>query len=80
MEFCHSCHRSPNTPSAYENLLNQAISGDQRSFVRYDEIEEKWKIVDRLDPPELFTYQPGKVPPELKKFITEATWYELEKG
>ena len=41
MEFCHTCHHGPNTPDAYENLLAQAIAGDQRSFVRYDEIEEQ---------------------------------------
>ncbi|MFW6111716.1 MAG: glucose-6-phosphate dehydrogenase [Candidatus Bipolaricaulota bacterium] len=78
MQFCHSCHHGPNTPGAYENLLFQAIAGDQRSFVRYDEIEEQWKIVSRLNPPEPVTYRRGKVPSELKKFITEGSWHGLE--
>lgn len=78
MEFCHSCHHGPNTPSAYENLLYQAITGDQRSFVRYDEIEEQWKIVSRLNPPDPFTYRRGKVPSGLRKFITEGSWHGLE--
>jgi glucose-6-phosphate 1-dehydrogenase len=80
MEFCHSCHHGPNTPSAYENLLAQAINGDQRSFVRYDEIEEQWKLVDRLDPSEPFIYEPGEIPPEVREFIPDGGWHALEKS
>ncbi|MCF7875703.1 glucose-6-phosphate dehydrogenase [Candidatus Bipolaricaulota bacterium] len=78
MEFCHACHHGPNTPSAYENLLVQAISGDQRSFVRYDEIEEQWKIVDGMDTPDPFIYEPGKVPGEISDFISGSDWHGLE--
>ncbi len=78
MEFCHTCHHGPNTPSAYENLLAQAISGDQRSFVRYDEIEEQWKIVDGIDPPDPFIYEPGRIPEEVRDFIPANKWHGLE--
>jgi len=78
MEFCHACHHGPNTPSAYENLLSQAIAGDQRSFVRYDEIEEQWRIVDRIDLPEPFVYEKGKVPHQLSDFIDGTRWYNLD--
>ncbi|MBS3764899.1 glucose-6-phosphate dehydrogenase [Candidatus Bipolaricaulota bacterium] len=78
MEFCHSCHHGPNTPSAYENLLAQAIAGDQRSFVRYDEIEEQWRIVERMDNPEPFRYDIGEVPTEVEDFISHGSWHELE--
>ncbi len=78
MEFCHSCHHGPNTPSAYENLLAQAIAGDQRSFVRYDEIEEQWRIVERMDSPEPFRYDIGEVPTEVEDFISHGSWHELE--
>jgi len=78
MEFCHACHHGPNTPSAYENLLTQAMAGDQRSFIRYDEIEEQWKIVDRAELPEPFKYEPGKIPREVKDFIKDGRWNDLE--
>ncbi|MFW6071073.1 MAG: glucose-6-phosphate dehydrogenase [Candidatus Bipolaricaulota bacterium] len=79
MEFCHSCHHGPNTPSAYENLLAQAIAGDQRSFVRYDEIEEQWRIVERMEVPEPFRYESGEAPREVEEFMEEGEWHELEK-
>ena len=78
MEFCHACHHGPNTPSAYENLLSQAIAGDQRSFVRYDEIEEQWRIVEGMQKPEPFSYRPGRVPAEVKAFIQNGVWHGLD--
>lgn len=77
MEFCHACHHGPNTPSAYENLLAQALAGDQRSFIRYDEIEEQWRIVDGMDIPEPVTYEPGEVPEEVHNFIQDGEWHGL---
>jgi len=46
MDFCHSCIFGPNTPGAYEVLLGDALRGDQSAFVRFDEIELSWKIID----------------------------------
>ncbi len=48
MKFCHSCLFGPNTAQAYEVLLFDALQGDQSVFVRFDEIEESWKIVEAL--------------------------------
>ncbi len=48
MEFCHSCLYGPKTPEAYENLLWQVIQGDQSVFVRNDEIEAAWKIIEEI--------------------------------
>lgn len=48
MEFCHSCLYGPKTPEAYENLLEQVIKGDQSVFVRNDEIEAAWKVIDEI--------------------------------
>ncbi|MBS3787663.1 glucose-6-phosphate dehydrogenase [Candidatus Bipolaricaulota bacterium] len=77
MEFCHTCHHGPNTPSAYENLFSQALAGDQRSFIRYDEIEEQWRIVDGMEIPEPITYEPGEVPEEVQNFIQDGEWHGL---
>jgi len=49
MEYCHHCEHGENTPEAYEVLLEQAVAGEQSVFVRNDEVELAWKIVDRLD-------------------------------
>jgi len=42
-----------NLPDAYETLLADVMSGDQTLFVRSDEVEEAWRIVEPvLDPGE----------------------------
>ena len=48
MDFCHGCLFGPNTPAAYETLLADVMSGDQTTFVRSDEINSSWKIVDKI--------------------------------
>jgi len=60
MEFCHSCLYGPKTPEAYENLLWQVIQGDQSVFVRNDEIEAAWKIIDEIKKKKLPLYSYGK--------------------
>jgi glucose-6-phosphate 1-dehydrogenase len=78
MEFCYSCQHGPNTPEAYENLLLEAVEGDRRSFVRYDESEVSWKIVESLHSPKPFIYPPDSFPREIDDFIGEHRWYEPE--
>ena len=71
MEFCHSCLYGPTTPEAYENLLEQVIKGDQSVFVRNDEIEASWKIVDEIKRKKypVYSYLPGsKGPEELREW------------
>lgn len=46
MDFCQKTWFGPNTPEAYETLLEDVIDGDQSVFVRQDEIELAWKIVE----------------------------------
>ena len=40
--------RSADLPEAYERLIEDAIAGDQGLFIRADQIEEAWRIVDPL--------------------------------
>ena len=71
MEFCHSCLYGPKTPEAYENLLEQVIKGDQSVFVRNDEIEAAWKIIDEIKKKKkpLYSYVQGsKGPKELEEW------------
>jgi glucose-6-phosphate 1-dehydrogenase len=57
MDYCHSCEHGVNTPEAYEVLLEQAILGEQALFVRNDEVELAWKIVDKIDRKKLIVYK-----------------------
>lgn len=61
-------------PPAYERLLLDFIEGDQRLFIRSDEIEAAWKFIDSItdnwhDLP-LYTYKIGTTgPKEADEFI-----------
>lgn len=46
MEFCHSCEFLALTPQEYEVILQEVIRGDTAISVRFDEIEEAWKLID----------------------------------
>jgi glucose-6-phosphate 1-dehydrogenase len=49
MEFHYeSAFADQPIPEAYERLLEDALAGDARLFIRSDHIEEAWKIVDPL--------------------------------
>jgi len=71
MDFCHECTFGPNTPEAYENLLMEVMEGDQSVFIRTDEIEEQWKIVDKIlkKKPKVYEYKKGELPNKAKKMI-----------
>ena len=49
MNFCHKSLFGPNTTQAYEALLADVIKNDQSVFVRADEIEHAWKIIENID-------------------------------
>jgi glucose-6-phosphate 1-dehydrogenase len=65
MNFSHITHFGPNTPEAYEILLADVIRGDHFAFVRADEIDYSWKVIDlveRLNTP-VHTYAQGSAGP-----------------
>lgn len=57
MDYCHRCVHGLNTPEAYEVILEQAILGEPSLFVRNDEIELAWKIVDKIKKKEITVYK-----------------------
>ncbi|MCI0438389.1 MAG: glucose-6-phosphate dehydrogenase [Chloroflexi bacterium] len=80
MEFHYeSAFEGQSIPEAYERLLEDAIAGDASLFIRKDQIEEAWKIVDpliqaweerNLSP--LHVYEPGsKGPDAADKLLAE---------
>jgi len=77
MAFSHSTLFGPNTPEAYEVLLADIVQGDQSAFIRSDEIDLSWKIVeqiDKLDGKKIYQYPQGsKGPKEMKKLDKKRT-------
>ncbi len=70
MNFSHSALFGPNTPAAYEVLLADVIRGDHFAFVRADEIELSWKIIEQIEKIKghVYLYQRGSAGPnELTK-------------
>ena len=48
MQFDYDSEFGAYTPEAYERLLLEAISGDATLFIRRDEVETAWSIVDPI--------------------------------
>ncbi len=58
-------------PDAYENLLIDIVQGDRSLFIRGDETELMWEIVEPIikeDMP-LYTYKSGTLPEQANKLI-----------
>lgn len=79
MDFCHPCVFGLNTPEAYENLLLDAVHGDCSVFVRSDEIEQQWKIVEDILAlkPRVQAYEAGVHPASATRLIEKDgyKWY-----
>jgi glucose-6-phosphate 1-dehydrogenase len=48
MHFSYDSEFGAYTPEAYERLLLEALSGDATLFIRRDEVETAWRIVDSI--------------------------------
>ncbi len=48
MDYCMSCEFNPNTPTAYEKLLSDALAGDKTLFATWAEIRAAWKYADKV--------------------------------
>lgn len=68
LEFSYGKAFASEIPSAYERLLLDFMEGDQRLFIRSDEIEASWKFVDSIvaswNSLPLAKYKPGSKGPE----------------
>ena len=66
MELSHHSLNGPKMPQAYENLLWQVIQGDQSVFVRNDEIEAAWKVIDEIQKKKVpvYSYAQGSTGPK----------------
>ena len=48
MHFSYDAEFGAYTPEAYERLLLEAMAGDATLFIRRDEVEAAWKIIDSI--------------------------------
>jgi glucose-6-phosphate 1-dehydrogenase len=70
VDYCHTCIHQGNTPEAYEIIFEEAIKGEKSIFVRNDEIELSWKIIDSIDKEncKINLYKKGSFPSELENW------------
>ncbi len=76
LDFSYKLAFKGEIPGAYERLLLDFLEGDQRLFIRSDEIEAAWKFVDSITENSefkklsLYKYKPGtNGPKEADEFI-----------
>jgi len=68
MHFSYDAEFGAYTPEAYERLLLEAMAGDATLFIRRDEVETAWEIVDSIRK----TWE-GK-PLTNREFYSAGTW------
>ncbi|HEV7677038.1 MAG TPA: glucose-6-phosphate dehydrogenase [Candidatus Dormibacteraeota bacterium] len=79
MDFSYGTSFKTSPPEAYERLLHDALLGDHTLFIREDEVERGWQIIDpilRAEPPVL-PYEAGTWGPERADEIA-GHWHSLE--
>ena len=70
MDFLYSNTFKTEAPEAYERLIHDAIVGDQGLFIRADEAEAAWRVIDPIEhawqssPTKPFEYAPGSWGPQ----------------
>ncbi|HXW85863.1 MAG TPA: glucose-6-phosphate dehydrogenase [Candidatus Bathyarchaeia archaeon] len=72
MDFCHSCMFTVRPTQAYEQIIYEALMGEQTGAVRFDEIEYAWKCIDQIYAAQLplYIYKKGTDgPPELTSYL-----------
>jgi glucose-6-phosphate 1-dehydrogenase len=79
MDFSYGAAFLEETPDAYERLLLDAMVGDPTLFIRTDEVEQSWKIVEPIldafqDPSfPIARYEAGTWgPPEADRLLSQA--------
>jgi glucose-6-phosphate 1-dehydrogenase len=88
MNFGYESTFESATPEAYERLLLDALGGDPTLFIRDDEVEASWQVVDSIRKgwdtdrlPELVEYPPGSWGPEQGEQLfgdPYEHWYNIE--
>jgi glucose-6-phosphate 1-dehydrogenase len=87
MDFRYGAAFESASPEAYEHLLLDAIGGETTLFIRDDEVEASWRIIDSIRSswiqgglPKLVMYPAGSSGPEEARFLlgdAYTQWYPI---
>jgi glucose-6-phosphate 1-dehydrogenase len=82
MEFTYGASFKKSPPEAYERLLHDALEGDHTLFIREDEVERGWTVVQPVldDPPPIVPYRAGTWGPKAADLLVEpVSWHNPDK-
>jgi glucose-6-phosphate 1-dehydrogenase len=81
MNFTYGASFKTSPPEAYERLLHDALEGDHTLFIREDEVERGWEVVQPVldNPPPIVPYRAGTWGPKAADRLVEPlTWHNPE--
>ncbi|HVS44476.1 MAG TPA: glucose-6-phosphate dehydrogenase [Candidatus Dormibacteraeota bacterium] len=81
MDFAYGSSFKTSPPEAYERLLHDVLHRDHALFIREDEVERGWALVEPVlrDPGPVHPYPAGSWgPPEAARLAGRAHWHSLE--
>jgi glucose-6-phosphate 1-dehydrogenase len=81
MDFSYGSSFKTSPPEAYERLLHDALLDDHTLFIREDEVDRGWEIIDPVlrNPPRVVPYAAGTLgPDQADSLIAPGRWHSLE--
>ncbi len=83
MSFNYDSSFKTSPPEAYERLLHDALLGDHTLFIRQDEVERGWTVVQPVldSPPPIVTYRAGSWgPKQADDLVKPLHWHNADAG
>lgn len=74
LDYCHSCLKYGDEPSAYGRLLLDMILGDKSLFASWEEIEASWSIIHSIKKPKALVYYDKHTEWD-EKVVLEKGWW-----
>jgi len=70
-DHCHDCEEFTQNPTAYENLIHQAMIGDQTLFTSWPGVLASWQVIDPLlnIKGKVHKYRAGSLGPKASNFM-----------
>jgi glucose-6-phosphate 1-dehydrogenase len=81
MNFTYGASFRTSPPEAYERLLHDALEGDHTLFIREDEVERGWMVVQPVldEPPPIVPYRAGSWGPKAADALVQPLhWHNPE--
>jgi len=83
MDFSYGASFKKSPPEAYERLLHDALDADHTLFIREDEVERGWAVVQPVldSPPPIVTYRAGSWGPRAAdQLVAPLHWHNAGVG